>query len=89
MSQFRENLSTDGRTDRKMDGHILFHRTLPATAGGPTTTFDDLQCIPEGYTTHSMLFPKFQKLWKEFFQNKHIKSQIKEVLHASSISKRW
>ena len=31
MSQSRENLRTDGRTD----GQILFCRTLPAEAGGP------------------------------------------------------
>ena len=33
MSQFRENLQTDGRTD----GQTLFYRTLPAEAGGPTS----------------------------------------------------
>ena len=33
MSQFRENIRTDGRTD----GRTLFYRTLPAEAGGPKT----------------------------------------------------
>ena len=37
MSQPRENLWTDGRKDRLYDGQTtLFHRTLPATPGGPT-----------------------------------------------------
>ena len=31
MSQFQENLRTDGRTD----GQTLFHRTLPAMVRGP------------------------------------------------------
>ena len=35
MSQSWENLWTDGRTDRRMDGQTLFYRTLPAEAGGP------------------------------------------------------
>ena len=34
MSQSREN----ARRDRRMDGQILFYRTLPAEAGGPTTS---------------------------------------------------
>ena len=32
VSQFRENLRTDGRTD----GQTLFQRTFPTTDGGPT-----------------------------------------------------
>ena len=36
MSQFRENLGTDGRTEGKTDRQTLFYRTLPAEAGGPT-----------------------------------------------------
>ena len=36
MSQFRENLQTDGRTD----GQTLFYRTLPAEAGGPEKNYD-------------------------------------------------
>ena len=31
MSQFRENL----RTDERSDGQTLFYRTFPAEAGGP------------------------------------------------------
>ena len=42
MSQFQENLltdgRTDGRTDRKMDRQTLFYRTLPVEAGGPIKT---------------------------------------------------
>ena len=38
MSQFRENVRTDGKTDGKRDGRTdgqtLFYRTLPAQAGG-------------------------------------------------------
>ena len=37
MSQFRENLRTDGRTDGRMNRPILY--TLPAEAGGPITHF--------------------------------------------------
>ena len=33
MIQFKENGQTDGRTDRQ----ALFYRTVPATAGGPTS----------------------------------------------------
>ena len=36
MIQFQENGWTDGRTERQ-NGQILFHRTLPANAGGPVT----------------------------------------------------
>ena len=35
------NLLTDGRTDERTDGQTLFHRTLPAEAGGPIISFDD------------------------------------------------
>ena len=38
MSQFRENLKTDGR----MNGQTLFYRTLPAEAGGPTTSLQQV-----------------------------------------------
>ena len=41
MSQSRENLLTDGRTDERTDGQTLFHRTLSAEAGGPIISFDD------------------------------------------------
>ena len=53
MIQFQENAHTDGRMDERKDGHTdvrkdgrkdrqkdgqtLFYRTLPATAGGPTS----------------------------------------------------
>ena len=36
MSQFHENLQTDGKTDRRTDGQTLFYRTLPVEARGPT-----------------------------------------------------
>ena len=41
MIQFKENAQTDRRMDGdgKMDGQTLFYRTLPATAGGPISTF--------------------------------------------------
>ena len=48
MSQFRENLKTDGR----MDGQTLFYRTLPAEAGGPTTS---LQQVTGGNTPNLVL----------------------------------
>ena len=39
MSQFRENVRTDGKTDgrrdERTDGQTLFYRTLPAKAEGP------------------------------------------------------
>ena len=35
MSQFWENLQTDGRTDWWKDGWTIFYKTLPAEAGGP------------------------------------------------------
>ena len=38
MSQSRENLGTD----RRMDGQTLFFRTLPAEAGGPTTSIQQV-----------------------------------------------
>ena len=34
MSQFGENLQTDGRTDGRTEGQALFYRTLPAEVGG-------------------------------------------------------
>ena len=40
MSQSWENLWTDGRTDRRMDGQTLFYRTLLAEANNET------QCVP-------------------------------------------
>ena len=42
MSQFRENLRTDGWTD----GQTLFHRTLPAMAGGPVhILYEQKNCL--------------------------------------------
>ena len=35
MIQFQEKAWTDGRTEERKDGQTLFHRTLPANAGGP------------------------------------------------------
>ena len=43
MSQSRENL----RTDRRMDGQTLFYRTIPAEAGTPATS---LQQVTGGNT---------------------------------------
>ena len=48
MIQFKENAWTDGqkdgRTDGQKDGRMdeqtLFHRTLPASAGGPIISFE-------------------------------------------------
>ena len=48
MSQSRENLRTDGR----MDEQTLFYRTLPADAGGPTTS---LQQVTGGNTPNLVL----------------------------------
>ena len=48
MSQSCENLWTDGR----MNGQILFYRTLPAEAGGPTTS---LQQVTGGNTPNLVL----------------------------------
>ena len=48
MMQFQENIQTDGKTDRRKDGQILFHRTFPITARGPINYFtklDLIQCI--------------------------------------------
>ena len=43
MSQSPENFRTERRTDEqnggKTDGQILIHRTLPATADGPTMVY--------------------------------------------------
>ena len=36
MSQSQENFQTKGWKDGKTEGWTLIHRTLPATAGGPT-----------------------------------------------------
>ena len=38
MSQFRENIQTDG----KMDGQTLFSRTLPAEARASTTSLQQV-----------------------------------------------
>ena len=38
MSQSRENLWTDERTEGWMEGQILFYRTLAAEAGGRTSS---------------------------------------------------
>ena len=35
MSQFSENLRTDGRTEKRKDGQTLFYRILPAKTWGP------------------------------------------------------
>ena len=48
MSQSRENLGIDGG----MDGRTLFFRTLPAEAGGPTTS---LQQVTGGNTPNLVL----------------------------------
>ena len=48
MSQSRENLRIDGG----MDGPTLFFRTLPAEAGGPTTS---LQQVTGGNTPNLVL----------------------------------
>ena len=41
MSQSQENLRTDERSDGRTDRQTLFHRYLPAEAGGPIT-FQDI-----------------------------------------------
>ena len=48
MSQSWENV----RRDRRMDGQILFYRTLPAEAGGPTIS---LQQVTGGNTPNLVL----------------------------------
>ena len=48
MRQSRENLQTDGR----MDAQTLFYRTLPAEAGAPTTS---LQQVTGGNTPNLAL----------------------------------
>ena len=35
MTQFQENVQTDGRTEGRKGEQILFYRTLPATSGYP------------------------------------------------------
>ena len=44
MSQFRENLPTDERTD----GEILFYMTFPAEAGGPIMIPEPINIINVG-----------------------------------------
>ena len=48
MNQSCENL----RTDRRMDGQILFHRTFPTDVDGPTTS---LQQVTGGNTSNIVL----------------------------------
>ena len=46
-----QNSKTPGQSDGRKDGQILFYRTLPVTAGGPTKT--NKQCpIKEGLKDH-------------------------------------
>ena len=48
MNQSCENL----RTDRRMDGQILFYRTFPTDVDGPTTS---LQQVTGGNTSNIVL----------------------------------
>ena len=47
MIHFKENAPTDGqkdgRKDGQKDGHMLFYRTLPATAEGPKTENSEIK----------------------------------------------
>ena len=64
MSQFRENLKTDGR----MNGQTLFYRTLPAEAGGPTTSLQQVtgentpNLALKRMLRHFLKFPPFKKI---------------------------
>ena len=52
MSQSKENLWKDGRTDGRRDRQTLFYSTLPAEAGGPITS---LQQVTGGNTPNLVL----------------------------------
>ena len=58
MSQSRENLRADGR----MDGQILFYRTLPAEAGGPTTS---LQKVTDWWEYNKSCFKENAKIFSK------------------------
>ena len=45
MSQSQENFQTEGWKDRKTERRTLIHRTLPATAGGPTKALYQLAAL--------------------------------------------
>ena len=50
MIQSQENARTDGRTGGWKGGLTLFHRTLPATGGGPKKTIKLRKSIKEEKT---------------------------------------
>ena len=56
--QFQENGCTDGSTDGRTDGRkerqTLFHKTLPANAGGPTrpSTPASTEVLNKGYASN-------------------------------------
>ena len=56
MSQSRENLQTDGRTD----GQTLFYRTFPAEVGGPiiTVPIQHLDCEDAKISNENLLYTK-------------------------------
>ena len=56
MIQFQENARTDGRTGGWKGGLTLFHRTLPATGGGPKKTIKLRKSIKEEKTITNITF---------------------------------
>ena len=65
MSQSRKNLRTDG----KMDGQTLFHRTFPAEAEDPTTS---LQQVTGGNTPNLV----FKRMLRYFLKIPQLKKML-------------
>ena len=78
MSQFRENLRTegrtDGRTDRRMDGRsdrqTLFYRTLPAETGGLTRSINTKYIYTHNWGKSEILFSCPQNWQPDFGKRK-------------------
>ena len=69
MTQFRENLRTDGRTDGKdgrTDGQTLFHRTLPAETGVLIRLPNIHGQASHDNTYYDQVTKVTQKLWVEW-----------------------
>ena len=67
MSQFHENLQTDGRRDRRTDGQTLFYRTLPVEARGPIRK---IMALPQKRETESLLSAAQEQVLSTNLRNK-------------------
>ena len=83
MSQSRENLPTDGRTDAE----ILFYRTLPAKTEGPKTELNEDKILKKNQLVIEKLHSYFLKIyWKINFTSKNVHTWNQPTITCSKLT---